>query len=93
MEVKIPSIDKFLNESKPWGINKCYWAGKWHENYKFYDQQRTNPEVKGLLNILGLKKSPTLIVETPHVCEIDRIEGSSLMIEGFMKFYNKTYKN
>ena len=66
MNLEIPSLEKFLKESKPWGINRCYWAGKWHENYKFYDQQRTNPEVKGLLNILGLKESQKVLCVAGH---------------------------
>ena len=64
--MEIPSLEIFLKDSKPWGVNRCYWAGKWHENYEFYDQQRTNPDVKGLLTLLGLKKSQSVLCVAGH---------------------------
>jgi len=66
MKIEIPSLDKFLKDAKPWGINRVYWAGKWHENYKFYDQQRTNPDVKSLLASLGLKKNQKVLCVAGH---------------------------
>lgn len=62
--ITIPALDRFLKDSKPWGLIERHPEGNW--GGKAYDRQRIEPDSKGLLTSLGLKKGDNILVVAGH---------------------------
>ncbi len=66
MKYIIPDMRVFLKESKPWGVKKVFFDDKWHHNYEGYEHQRTNPDIRSLILLLGMKKNQTILFLAGH---------------------------
>ena len=62
--ITIPALERFLKDARPWGLvdrhPQGYWGGK------AFDQQRTDPDPKGLLELVGLGRGERTLVVAGH---------------------------
>ena len=64
ISITIPSLERFLKDARPWGLEDRHPEGPW--GGQTHDMQRTDPDRSGLLTLVGLRDTAKVLFVAGH---------------------------